>query len=165
MRLLHVGCGGDPLPAWFGDVDETRLDIDPDVRPHIVASMLSMGEIGGFDALWCSHALEHLACFEVPIALSEFKRVLRPGGYAMIVVPDLEGVTATEEVLYHAPCGPITGRDMIYGHEASIRKSPYMQHRTGFVQSTMLKALEAAGFARSEARRMSDYNLLGIGIK
>lgn len=124
-----------------------------------------MGEIGLFDVLFCSHALEHLGPHEVPIALQEFKRVLRPGGYAMILVPDLEGVKPTDDVLYDSPAGPITGLDMIYGHAKSIGKSPWMQHRTGFIQSTMLKVLSAAGFSKVEARRIKSFNLLGVAVR
>lgn len=165
MKLLHAGSGGDPLPPWFGNVEEIRLDIDPGMRPDIVASMTDMGQIGDFDVVFCSHALEHLYPHEVPVALQEFRRVLRPGGYAMILVPDLEGVRPTLDVLYHSAAGPITGLDMIYGHAGSITKSPFMMHKMGFIQSTMKKYLDDAGFSRTEAKRIPSFNLLGVGIK
>ena len=77
--------------------------------------MVDMGDIGPFDAVYSSHSLEHLAPYEVPDALANFYRVLKPGGYTLIIVPDLEGIKADEEELYMSPCGPITGLDLIYG--------------------------------------------------
>ena len=87
--LLHVGCGGDALPDWLAGYDEVRLDIDPLCHPDIVAPMYDLGDIGEYDAILCIHALEHVFPHEVEKALSEFKRVLKVGGYAMVFVPDL----------------------------------------------------------------------------
>lgn len=160
--LLHVGCGGDPAPEWVDGYDETRLDIDPTHQPDIVASMTDMGDIGQFDAILCSHSLEHLMPHEVAKALSEFVRVLRPGGFAIVLVPDLEGVEATEEVLFDAPCGPISGLDLMYGLRALLPSMPHMAHRTGFVAKTLESALRAAGFSKTETKRLPNYNLMAV---
>lgn len=159
--LLHVGCGGDPKPEWATEYTEIRLDIDGSHNPHIVASMTDMGEIGEFDAIYCAHALEHLTPADGDKALSEFIRVLKPGGFAMMLVPDLEDVKATDEVILQAPCGPITGLDMIYG----LRDMPFMAHQTGFVKATLDKVLKKAGFSKWSTSRLSNYNLIGVGVK
>ena len=161
--LLHVGCGSEPLPGWLRDFTETRLDISPDVQPDIVASMLDMGDIGEFDAVFCQHALEHLYAHEVGIALAEFRRVLKPGGHLIVFVPDLHGVQATETVILHSPAGPITGIDMIYGHREFIKTNPHMQHKTGFVQETLRQAL--TGFSKVVVERMGNYNLMAACVK
>lgn len=161
--LLHVGCGGDPLPQWASDYTETRLDIDAAQNPHIIADMVSLGEIGTYDAVYCSHALEHLTSKDVVTALSEFRRVLNDGGFAMVVVPDLEDVKATDEVILNAPIGPITGLDMIYGLRSS--DNPHMAHKTGFVAQTLNKALTEAGFSKVVTKRLTNYNLIGVGVK
>lgn len=161
--MLHVGSGHASLPTWFDHYDEVRLDIDPRCSPDIVASMLDMGEIGPFDAIYCSHALEHLYPHQVPVALAEFRRVLRPGGAMIAFVPDLEGVQATEDVVYESPCGPITGLDMIYGKISYLEESPFMAHHTGFVCSTLQKTLEAAGFSGVTVLRIPEHNLMGSG--
>lgn len=165
IRLLNVGCGSGPLPPWLGVVDETRVDINPGVNPHIVASMTDLGEIGEYDCVWCSHALEHLSPPEVGAALAEFRRVLKPGGMAVVFVPDLEGVKPTREVLYESAAGPVTGHDMIYGHSIYSEDRPHFRHLTGFVAETMREALESAGFSTVEAKRVPAYNLLGVGVK
>lgn len=41
------------------------------------------------DHVLCSHFLEHVSASEVPPILSDFHRVLKPGGTLHIVVPDL----------------------------------------------------------------------------
>lgn len=163
--LLHVGCGGDPLPDWLSEFSETRLDIDPATRPDIVASMTDLGGIGPFDRIFCSHALEHLAPHEVGAALREFLRVLTPGGAVMLFVPDLEGVSPTWEVLFVSPAGPITGHDLYYGASAFLERNPYMAHRSGFVRETLAEALEDAGFAKVAVQRCGSYNLFGAATK
>lgn len=161
--LLHVGCACDPLPDWLEGFTETRLDIDPSVNPDIVASMLDLGEIGPYDAVLCRHALEHLYEHEVPTAISEFHRVLKPGGHLILFVPDLQDVQATEEVLLESPSGPISGLDLIYGFRPAIKDNPYMQHKTGFVQETLQKAL--SGFSKVDVKRIGNYDLMGAAVK
>jgi SAM-dependent methyltransferase len=161
--LLHVGCGSDPLPDWLQTFSETRLDISPEVSPDIVASMLDMGDIGPYDAVLCQHALEHLFEHEVAQAVSEFRRVLKPGGHLIVIVPDLQDVQATEEVLLMSPAGPITGLDMIYGYRKAIPSNPHMQHKTGFMADTLRKVL--TGFSKVSVERIGNYNLLGACVK
>jgi SAM-dependent methyltransferase len=166
QSLLHVGCGGDSLPEWAqGKYKEVRLDISSDNQPDILASMTDMGEIGTYDAIHCSHALEHLMPHEVNVALKEFHRVLNPGGFAVVFVPDLEDVKATEDVLFVAPCGPITGLDLLYGLRSLLEVMPYMAHRTGFTSETLRKAFTDAGFGSVEVQRLDNYNLMAIAAK
>src|SRR5262245_24710460 len=99
-RVLNAGSGPQSarrLHAAFDQTlwDEIRLDIDPRTNPDIVSSVLDMRsrvESRGVDAIWCSHILEHLYAHEVPVALAEFQRVLKPDGFALITCPDLETV-------------------------------------------------------------------------
>lgn len=162
--LLHVGCGFEPLPphlAGYG-LTETRLDIDPRCDPDIVASMTDLGEIGPFDLVYSCHSLEHLAPHDVGVALGEFRRVLKAGGMALVLVPDLEGVTPTDDVLFESPAGPISGLDLFYGFRPALQAQPYMAHRTGFVAQTLTRALTAAGFGTVTTERLPDYNLMGL---
>lgn len=163
MKILHVGCGGGPLPPQLVG-DETRLDIDPAVQPDIVASMTDMGDIGTYDLIFCSHTLEHLHPRDVGIALREFLRVLEPGGAAIVLVPDLEDTRPTDEVLFVSAAGPITGHQLFYGHVSSA-DNPFMAHHSGFIASTLLTAFEKAGFARTVVTRAASYNLVAGGLK
>lgn len=165
LSVLHVGCGGDPLPAWLAGYTEQRLDIDPRWNPDILASMTDMGDIGPFQALYSSHSLEHLYPQDVPKALSEFYRVLEPGGFAVVFVPDLEGVELTEDVLFVSPAGPITGLDLHYGFRDVLDEMPHMAHRTRFVRETLHQAMTDAGFSPVEVRRLDNHNLIAAGVK
>jgi predicted SAM-dependent methyltransferase len=161
--LLHVGCGRSPMPAWMEPVfEEVRLDIDPDVQPDIVASMTDLGEIGPFDAIYTTHTLEHLYPDEVLTALREFKRVLKPGGGLVLIVPDLEGVQATDDTVYVSPAGPVSGLDMIYGMARLVAGNRYMSHHCGFVQHTLEAVIKAAGFSNVSVTR-ANFNLLAAG--
>ena len=165
LKILHVGCGSDPLPEWLSVYNETRLDINEAVSPNIVASMFNMGDIGKYDVVLCQHALEHVYEHEVGLALREFLRVLNDGGHALIFVPDLEGVMPTSDILLESPAGPITGRDMIYGYGKAIAGNPHMAHKTGFIKSTMEEVMSEAGFSKFKAERLGNYNLMGVGVK
>lgn len=163
-RILHVGCGGSSLPPWLPG-EEIRLDIDERASPHIVASMLDMGDIGEFDVVYTSHTLEHVYPHEVPVALSECRRVLKTGGALILMVPNLDGVQATEDVLYQSASGPVTGIDMIYGARWLLKDMPFMAHHTGFVPETLYAALENAGFHTIQVKPLERYNLLGAAQK
>ena len=165
--VLIAGSGPGKMSEWGqAGYSTTYLDIEPKTNPDVVASMTDMGDIGPFDVVFCSHALEHLYPHEVHPALCEFKRVLRVGGVAIILVPDLEGVSPTNAILpnYHLSTG-VTGLHLFYGDHTQIPEYPYMAHHCGFVAETMRYALESAGFAAVATERQSSYNLVGIGVK
>jgi SAM-dependent methyltransferase len=158
--VLHVGCGQNPLPDWLEGHEEIRLDIDPGVQPDIVASITDLGEIGPFDVVYSSHCLEHLYPDEVSVALAEVRRVLKPGGAAVMIVPDLEDVRPTEDVVYDCPGGRVTGLDRYYGMGSLVGRNRHMAHHCGFVAETLRSVMEAAGFSRVEVARAS-FNLIG----
>ena len=163
--VLHAGCGNESLPDWLEGCKETRLDINPEHSPDFVASITDLGDIGEYDAVFCSHCLEHIHGYEVARALAEFHRVLRPGGHALIVVPDLEDVSPTDEVLYLSPAGPITGLDLIYGKQNLVESLPHMEHHTGFTAATLASSLENVGFEPVAVSRISAFNLFGAAVK
>lgn len=164
MNALHVGCGGAPLPSWLEGYDEVRLDIDERHKPDIVADMRALGEIGQFDVVYSSHSLEHLYPHDGRKALAEFYRVLVPNGRVIVIVPNLEGIKANEDVVYESPSGPITGLDMIYGARWLIEAMPYMAHKNGFTKLTLEAEMKAAGFDPVSSV-ISNYNLISIGVK
>ena len=83
----------------------------------------------------------------------------------MVFVPDLEGVSATDEVLFDSPSGPICGLDLIYGYRTATTHTPYMQHKTGFVAETLKAAIGKAGFSRVAVNRLANFDMLGVGVK
>jgi len=178
--LLHVGCGvahPDKVPAAYfapGQWQEVRLDIDADVAPDIEASITDMGVVGDacVDAVWSSHNIEHLFAHEVPLALAEFHRVLRPGGFVLIATPDLQQAAALivngrlEEPAYMSAMGPISPVDILYGYRPSIAAgNAFMGHRTGFTAASLERALLAAGFATAQVIRDGHFALWATAVK
>lgn len=167
-RVLNAGSGpitSRQLHPMFRKSPwrEVRLDIDPATEPDVVSSITDMGALlpsRSFDAIWSSHSLEHLHAHEVPLALAEFRRVLKPDGFALITSPDLEAVAASllehglDHVAYVSSMGPITPHDMLFGHARSIaRGNDHMAHRTGFTCASLGQRLLEAGFPVILAKR------------
>lgn len=158
--FLHVGCGpkhkGQTTPAFNKpDWQEIRLDIDPSVAPDVVGTMTDMPAVAtaSVDAIFSSHNIEHLYPHEVPLALAEFMRVLKPDGFAIITCPDLVSVAKLiaedklTEPAYVSSAGPIAPLDILYGHRASMsRGNLYMAHKGGFSAKSLIAALKQAGF-------------------
>jgi hypothetical protein len=164
--VLHLGCGGESLPSNMQHCREIRVDIDPNCDPDIVADMAHLPEgIGPFDAAYASHSLEHLYPHEGDSCLAGVLRELKPGGAAIIRVPDLEDLSPTDEVLYTVPGGEVCAADLFYGWRPFLKERPYMAHRTGFVQATLQTTMERAGFAHVQVTRLPNWELIGIGVR
>jgi predicted SAM-dependent methyltransferase len=158
--FLHVGCGpkrkNQTTRGFLADEwRELTLDIDPAARPDFVASMTDMSVVAdaSVDALFSSHNIEHLYPYEVEVALTEFARVLRPEGFAIITCPDLQSIAALvaqdklTDPAYESPAGPIAPIDMMYGLRAALADgNHFMAHRCGFTLNVLMGVLRSAGF-------------------
>ena len=168
--VLNVGCGPRGRPHGFAGFDqgwtELRLDIDPAVAPDVVGTMTDLAAVatGSVDAVVSSHNIEHLYPHEVPLALAEFVRVLKPDGLLLVTCPDLQSVCARvakgelASPLYVSEAGPISALDMMYGHRGAMAAGNlFMAHRCGFTLQVLADTLQAcaiarpAGIARPEA--------------
>jgi ubiquinone/menaquinone biosynthesis C-methylase UbiE len=160
-KLLNVGGNNKsiPLPPQYERYEHLLLDIDPKGAPDIVcdARKLTTLEPAQFDAVYCSHNLEHYYRHDVPAVLAGFLHVLRPGGFAQIRVPDIAEVFRQaverkldiDDVLYQSPAGPIMVLDVLYGYSVEIERSgvEFFAHKTGFTQKSLHAALQKSGFA------------------
>ncbi len=70
------------------DLDGTGVDVAEDIE------RLSFAD-ESFDAILCSHVLEHVA--DDRAAMAELRRALRPGGWALVMVPLDGGAARTYE--------------------------------------------------------------------
>jgi predicted SAM-dependent methyltransferase len=79
-----------PLPANYQGWENVLLDIDPRGKPDVVcdARELTSPEGGVYDAVYCSHDLEHRFRHDVPKVLAGFRHVPEDEGFARIRVPD-----------------------------------------------------------------------------
>jgi len=159
--FLHVGCGskrkdkttqGFNTPEW----QELRLDIDESVQPDIVGTILDMSAVpdASVDAVYSSHNIEHLYPHELPVALKEFLRVLKPDGFLVLACPDLQSVCALiaedklTEPAYNVPAGSVAPIDILYGWRLAMAKGNlFMAHRCGFTLKVLLATLKGIGFA------------------
>jgi tetratricopeptide (TPR) repeat protein len=179
--LLNVGAGhpnsGARIPPAFqgGEWKEVRLDIDPANEPDILGTMLDMSAVadGSVDAIYSSHNIEHLYPGEIPQAMKEFLRVLKPDGYAVITCPDLQAAARMiaedrlMEVAYNSPAGPVTPFDIVYSHrQFTGRDKPYMAHHCGFTLKVLVGTLKANGFAGvAGKRRPAAFDLWVVATK
>jgi len=87
-QLLNLGCGALCVEGWVNaDVAPSR----PDVIPLDASGPLPFAH-ARFEAVYCSHVLEHLPRDAAPGLMAECLRVLRPGGILRVAVPDLETI-------------------------------------------------------------------------
>jgi ubiquinone/menaquinone biosynthesis C-methylase UbiE len=161
-KVLNVGGNSKaiPLPPQYAEFDHLLLDIDPKGLPDIVcdARKLTALEASQFDAVYCSHNLEHYYRHDVPRVLAGFLHVLKDGGFAHILVPDINEVMRVtiergldiDDVLYQSSAGPIMVLDVLYGYSVEIAQSgqDFFAHKTGFTQKSLINALQRAGFQR-----------------
>jgi ubiquinone/menaquinone biosynthesis C-methylase UbiE len=161
MRVLNVGGGGSrTVPAHFDGWEQHVLDIDPEVNPDICLDVRQMGDMEpeGYEAIVCSHNLEHVYRHEVPGVLKGFMRVLKPDGFAEIVVPNIAHWlrTLTEngldlgDVYYRTGTGmAITFHDVLYGWGPVMAQGNlYYAHKCAFTPTMLGESLSSAGFER-----------------
>jgi SAM-dependent methyltransferase len=177
-RILNAGAGhlssrGIAPVFRGGGWEEVRLDIDASVDPNVVGSITEMKDFPEhcFDAVWSSHTLEHLFAHEVPRALGECKRVLKPDGFAIFMCPDLESVAehltkhGLDDVAYTSSAGPITALDMLYGHQLSVARGRFsMAHKTGFTAERLGNLLLDAGFPTVNVRRDDHFEICALAL-
>jgi SAM-dependent methyltransferase len=177
-KVLNAGSGPaapDRLHPAFrnGAWQEVRLDINPRVSPDLIGSLEDLGQIedNSFDAVYCSHSLEHLHQHDVVSAMRGISRILRPDGFALVTTPDLEPIAALivqgrlEDVAYQSPAGPITALDMLYGHAASIAAgNHFMAHKTGFTEDRIARLFLEACFEEVLVIKGRSYDLFALAL-
>ncbi|NLS78859.1 MAG: methyltransferase domain-containing protein [Chloroflexi bacterium] len=80
---IDVGCGRRSLhQAMF------RVDKNPAVEPDLVADAQDLSAVptASYDYYWSSHNIEH--CPDTAAVLREAARVVKPGGYVVLIIPD-----------------------------------------------------------------------------
>jgi len=159
-KVLNVGGNSKetPIPAIYNDWNHVLLDIDPAGNPDVVCDARNLISLpaNDYDAIYCSHNLEHYHHHDVFKVLKGLLHVLKEDGFAQIRVPDMQQLMRIvveknldiDDLLYHSSIGQILVRDVIYGYGAEIEESgnDYYAHKTGFSPASLQKILHQIGF-------------------
>lgn len=134
---LHLGCGKKRLPGFI------HLDARSEVNPDIVTDVLNLNMFpdNSVDMIYFCHGLEHISPYQVPVALAEWKRVLRIGGILRLSMPDF-AVLARMYVLEQIPLDSIVS--VIHGKQEYRENTHYWS----WDFSSLSRVLVDAGFAK-----------------
>jgi predicted SAM-dependent methyltransferase len=144
---LHIGCGKRFIEGY------KHLDIlDFDHIDYQCPAWDICEKDDSFEEIYSRHFFEHLNPFEVKQTLTEWRRVLKPGGIIHMVLPNIE---------YHCKQLYMPGRSPflpnISNYEHAIRSIygwvdntdenlSHMEHKWGYTRVTLTKTLNTYGF-------------------
>lgn len=177
---IYVGAGGD-AESW-SKLGWTCNDLEPAAKmyaPHItiVGPCWSLPSVAdaSVDEIMAKGMLEHLTYHEVLASFSEWKRVLKPGGYFTVEVPDVEEYlrqyfaikadpkldAEMEACLFPAPGEPGDFYGVCSGVERWLRRAlwgwqryPGDEHRSGWTEKILKHYLNQFS-PKNEIRRMA----------
>lgn len=174
---VYLGCG--PLPfskqdkEFLGQLEnwvlvDKYID-DPRIQPWD-AEVLSEIDDGLVKTFYTSHMLEHISHMRIPEVLTMWHRKLQPGGELVINVPDLLWIS--EEIVRYAAGEKLVGQhftefDGPYGMVAMVYGSQHHEgeyHKSGFIDLSLRRLLEAAGFVDITIERTTDSHDMGVLI-
>jgi ubiquinone/menaquinone biosynthesis C-methylase UbiE len=84
MSKLYLGCGGIRKNGWI------NIDVDPSVFPDVVSPAEDLAAFGAasVEVIESHHLFEHFLFPQAMVALTEWFRVLKPGGRLFIELPN-----------------------------------------------------------------------------
>lgn len=143
---LHLGCGRHRWKGWT-NCDFANADVNGDLRQLPFPDNHA-------DAAVAIHVIEHFYQWEVEAVLTEWRRVLKPGGKLILELPSMNKVfayiartvMAKEPLAFHMVWNPLWG---------GIANTPEMVHKWGYTVEMMTELLKRVGFAsvaKEEAR-------------
>jgi hypothetical protein len=151
LRRVNLGCGFDHRPGYL------NVDFQDFHNPDLVADVRDLSALpsASFEEVLALDVLEHLERADVVPTLTEWCRLLEPGGSLHIRTSDVVGLTRL-----------MTRRDSIADHHHLIHsmfgtqayKGDY--HLSGFTDLTLIDHLFEAGFARIRISRHHQWLLV-----
>lgn len=154
LMKLDIGAG-----EKFSRRDGSWMTVDKYSKADFQTDMWDLPmEDGTVDAIWSSHALEHVPRERVIPTLTEWHRVLKVGSPCVIQVPDLDYIAriwlqwGNEAALV----GVFGGQD----HEGEF-------HKTGWNLAGLCKDVESVGFTIKESKTFwtPDYTQYSLRVE
>ena len=140
MTKVHLGCWHRQIPGF--------VHVDLCDMPHIDyksgIESLPFFENETIDLIYCSHAFEYFDRTEAISVLSEWHRVLKPGGILRLAVPDFKSLIRIYQQTgeLNSILGPLYGRMKIETAEGS----KMLYHKTVYDQPSLTALLMNNGF-------------------
>lgn len=141
---VNLGCGRHTLDGWFC--------IDKAQHPEASRPVDLISDVCKIDlpdqcavVLQAIHLWEHLYPWECEVMITEWKRLLRPGGKLILEMPDL--LKTCTNILSGRDDGRHPGQLGMWGLYGDPRtKDPLMMHRWAWTYKTLRKFLVGYGF-------------------
>lgn len=140
MRL-NIGAGDKRITGWTG------IDIVPGKGVDIVSPMHAIplpNECA--EELMAIHVIEHVFSWEAPAALSEWNRLLKPGGKLILELPDVLKAcrNLAKDIKTSKKYPDQLSMWALYGDDRW--QNPLMMHKAGWWFDRLRPVVEAAGF-------------------
>jgi len=166
---LHLGCGPVKLPDYL-NVDGEYCAGDPEIIIHDIAEVYPIPD-NCVDEILSVHVIEHIEHWKIRGMLSEWHRILRPGGQVAVEWPDLLKACV---LIVDNPDSLISDDrrilkktiNSVFGNSKYQNRA--MMHAYGYSVASMSRLFTETGFSivRSEnnlyAKTESDSRVIGI---
>ena len=139
-KAYNLGSGKCKWGDWINVDGNGEGDITADLRD------LSMIESDTADAVAAIHVLEHFYAWEAEPLLTEWKRILKPGGVLILELPDMNKVWSYISWCYlnHKGILPFMSTQAIWGGD--MEANPAMAHKYGWFEQQLMDLLKKVGF-------------------
>lgn len=145
---INLGCGGRRLPGYVGvdAVERPAADI------VAAADKLPFGD-NQAEEVMAIHLAEHLLPWDLPVALAEWFRVMKPGGRLVLELPDLMKCCRNilDGVMKGGKHPDQLGMWGLFGD--SRLKDRWMLHSWSYTFKTLEPLVKEAGFVKITEHR------------
>ncbi|MEM6798824.1 MAG: methyltransferase domain-containing protein [Planctomycetota bacterium] len=138
---LHLGCGEDYKRGYI------NVDVLPSAKCDLISRVEDLRGIpnASVACIESYHLVEHLRHSQLKASLSEWSRVLRPGGELHVELPNFQQCIENLGAHFH------NGHDLamvgIYGFPPDIEAEPFwQQHKWGWTPATLGGLIGEFGF-------------------